>query len=269
MERGLGQDRSSATNGGALLGLPADAGGELDIAIGTVPIAQAASSGHRMRDDPRHSVPSAPINTKAVAARLRRLREAAGYATAADFARAHDLNTTTYYHHENGRRELKASVARRYAALLKQPAGLLLYGERLQSVVAIPIVGKVADGGKIATVFDNHPMNQSVILPDAADLVGLIVVGNDLYPAYRDGDTVFHRPLHIERFAPELLHGLECVVQLASGDILLRQIAVQTNGRLTLLAYHAPPLFDQDVVAIAPVELVQRHLPRYLTNGGD
>jgi SOS-response transcriptional repressor LexA len=50
--------------------------------------------------------------------RLRWAREQAGFATAADFARAHGIEIGTYRHHENGIRGIRPATARRYAELL-------------------------------------------------------------------------------------------------------------------------------------------------------
>jgi len=50
--------------------------------------------------------------------RLREARERVGYATAAAFAKAHDLTESTYRSHENGSRGLTVAAARHYAELL-------------------------------------------------------------------------------------------------------------------------------------------------------
>jgi DNA-binding XRE family transcriptional regulator len=262
MARAFGQALSSATKGeSAVRVLRGGSGGErvgFDIAGCTVPPAHFPSSP---LDD---NVVLMMSDKTTVAKRLKRAREQAGYATAADFARAWNFNSTTYYHHENGRRDIRPDIAKRYAAILKLPAGMLLYGEQLQSVASVRIVGQIAATGQI--VLQSSGISaQSVVLPNASELVGLRVLGDDLYPAYRAGDVVFHRPLNAESgFAISMLHGCECVVELEDGSILLRQIVVQSDGRATLIAYHAPPLINQTIVAAAPVEVVQRALPAHL-----
>lgn len=259
MARASGQARNSTTNGDSgVVALRIREGVMLDIAGRTVPIAQHSSS-------PPDNVVRMLSDKKTVAMRLKRAREQAGYSTAADFARAWNLNSTTYYHHENGRREIRADIARRYAEILKLPAGLLLYGERLQSVATVAIVGQIAATGRIVLQTSGVPVT-NVVLPDPSELVGLRVLGDDLYPAYRAGDVVFHRALNAESGFPiASLHGCECVVELEDGSVLLRQIIVQSDGRATLIAYHAPPMINQMVVAAAPVEVVQRALPAHLT----
>lgn len=196
--------------------------------------------------------------------RLKRARLEAGYSSAADFARAHSIKMTTYQHHENGRRDLKPEIAKAYARFLKVPAGTLLYGEQLHVIAEVPVVGVVTSAGMVEFNATAGLPGVMAILPDPGTMVGLKIVGDALAPAYRDGDVVFHRALSRDRYNPSLLHGLECVVELVDGSKLLRQVSVQPNGNMTLIAHNAPALFNQQVVSAAPVEVVQRYLPRTL-----
>jgi transcriptional regulator with XRE-family HTH domain len=192
--------------------------------------------------------------------RLRRAREQAGYPTAADFARDNNIKKTTYQHHENGRRELTPDVARLYGRILKLPAGSLLFGERVESLqrnAPVIIVGRVTAQGRITPV-DNQ---DTIILPDPTQLLALRIESDDMIPNYRLGDTIFFQRLVPDRFDLEDLTGVECVVELADGRQLLRQVSVQIDGRVTLAAYHAPMMVDQVVVAASPVEIVQRVIP--------
>lgn len=61
--------------------------------------------------------------------RLKRAREDAGFDTATDFARAFNLNESTYRSHENGTRGLRMDAASRYANLLKINLTWLLTGK--------------------------------------------------------------------------------------------------------------------------------------------
>jgi DNA-binding XRE family transcriptional regulator len=201
--------------------------------------------------------------------RLRRARVDAGYETAAEFATAAGVKVVTYQHHENGRRELRPEIASLYARLLDLSPGTLLYGEQLLNAEPISIVATVNKQGKLKAVDARPEKHQTVNLPDPASLVGFTVVGDDLFPIYRDGDVVFHRRLNPNRFSLESLNGLECVVELADGTQLLRHLIAQSNGRATLLNHQpngSPPQFDVVVVAASPVEFVQRRMPPTLFN---
>lgn len=194
--------------------------------------------------------------------RLRRARMNAGFATAADFARHYGIKTTSYQHHENGHRDLTPDRAKLYAKFLKLPPGELLYGEQLRSLVDIPIVGSISSTGYIKAMSQTLEYDPpTAVLPDLTQLVGHRIEGNDLYPAYRDGDIVFHQKLIPGRFDLQDLHGLECVVETQAGDRMLRQVVGQPDGRATLIAYHAPPLLNQSLVAAAPIVIVKRNVP--------
>lgn len=264
MARALGQDLRIVTNSDVTLLSTEGAivrGGRTDIADCTVPNAQPQSIAD-LHPLVAKNDPGIMRSPNPVAIRLKRAREAAGYETAADFARAWQLNITTYNHHENGRRQINSAVAMQYAAILKLPAGTLLYGERLQSIAEIPIVGTIVADGKIQDMLANESIIKSVPMTDTDGLVGHIISGNDLYPVYRDSDVVFHQPLSSGRFSLEMLHGMECVCELADGQVLLRTISIQKDGLATLFAYHATPMFNQEIISASPVEVVQRHLPR-------
>jgi transcriptional regulator with XRE-family HTH domain len=201
--------------------------------------------------------------------RLRRARVSAGYETAADFAAAAGIKMVTYQHHENGRRELRPEVARLYARLLNLSPGTLLYGEQLPTIEAVSIVATVGKHGQICTLCGQDDNRQTTVLPHPVGLVGTRIVGDDLYPVYRNGDVVFHRELSRDRFSLVSLNGLECVVELDDGTQLLRQLIAQGDGKATLLRNAPTPEpaeVDRVVVAAAPVEFVQRRMPAHLSN---
>ena len=76
--------------------------------------------------------------------RLRKVRQDAGYATAADAAKAFGWVGSTYASHENGNRGLRPDAADRYAAAFKTSAAYLLYGARDMTDGKVPSV----EGGR-------------------------------------------------------------------------------------------------------------------------
>jgi SOS-response transcriptional repressor LexA len=62
--------------------------------------------------------------------RLKAAREAAGFATAAEAARAMNIPEGRYAHHENGTRKMKYDVAERYAEKFKTTAEWLIGGKQ-------------------------------------------------------------------------------------------------------------------------------------------
>lgn len=123
---------------------------------------------------------------------------------------------------------------------------------------------KIELPGALATGMGARPFGQSLIenIPDPRDLDALPVVGNDLYPAYHNGDVVLHTPLtSIKRIDP-MLQGVECVVETDDGSCLVRTVTIQPDGRATLIGHAVPPLLNVRIIAIAPVVMVVRHIPR-------
>lgn len=88
--------------------------------------------------------------------RLKTLRLARGFSTAADAARAFGWPVTTYQAHENGSRGLKLDAARRYAKAFKSsPAFILTAAEggqqppmkpSVNDVMTVPLVARVSAG---------------------------------------------------------------------------------------------------------------------------
>lgn len=66
-----------------------------------------------------------------IATRLRHAREAAGYASAAEFARGHGFSEPTYRAHENGQRNPSTPNLKQYAAALGIDWRYLMLGDKL------------------------------------------------------------------------------------------------------------------------------------------
>jgi hypothetical protein len=154
---------------------------------------------------------------------------------------------------------MNAEVAAQYGALLRVSPSALLYGGSLRENVPIPIVGSIGDQGHVTMSFDTRGTTAG--LAEIAEMESLVVQGQSLYPAYRDGDHVYYRPLNKQRLDVGHLHGSECIVELENGTRLLRQIFVQPDQRVTLNGYGVPPIFNAIVVAASPVEYVRRAQP--------
>jgi hypothetical protein len=197
------------------------------------------------------------FNSEDASGRLRRLRIQAGYATAADAARAMKTNVVTYQHHENGRRAISRAAAEEYGRFFSVAAGLILYGEALQAAQRIALMGAVQSGGVVVQDVEGH---RGFVQgpPTDRDLVGLRVETDDLYPAYRRGDLVFYeRPGPL---APDLasLNGRDCVVTTEDGRTLLRLLTHNGDDRATLVAFAGPPILNVKIVSACPVIWLHR-----------
>jgi hypothetical protein len=98
-------------------------------------------------------------------------------------------------------------------------------------------------------------------IPDPRDLDALPVIGNDLYPAYSNGDVVLHTPLESIKRIDSTLQGVECVCELDDGTCLVRTVTIQPDGRATLIGHAVPPLLNARIVAVAPIVMVIKHIP--------
>lgn len=204
--------------------------------------------------------------TAAAAARLREARMRAGYRSGSQFARQLKMNVFTYLRYERGVQPITLAIDKVFTRELRLDAGMILFGRRADSSVSqerqVPIVGIVR--GPVGKVTKAMPLGMTSTVPAYVpdNLVSIIIDDDTLYPAYRAGDRVFFRALDREKFEAKSVHTLECVVELATGEHLVRQVFVQDNGLCTLNAYHGQTALDQKVVAAEPIEIVFRHTRR-------
>lgn len=138
--------------------------------------------------------------------RLRIAREAAGYATAADAARALGVALPTYYSHENGASGLRVPVAEKYAKKFKVSLAWLLTesGERSPDgaipyeieVAGLPLLGNIQAGHWLETSDAHEGANNEMVaivrdqrFPHAKQYA-LRVVGDSMDRDYPDGSIV-------------------------------------------------------------------------------
>lgn len=192
--------------------------------------------------------------------RLRHARQAAGMG-ASELARRVGKPYPTYIAHENGSRNFKLEDARRYARLLKVSAAWLLTGEgEAKATPHVPIVGYVGAGAMVYPVDDNEPgagIGEAPAPPESAGQeVALIVRGDSMYPAYRDGDLIYYED---HASALDEIYGQECVVRLRDGSVMVKTVTRGSQPHLvTLTSYNAPPREDVDAEWIAAVSWVKR-----------
>jgi SOS-response transcriptional repressor LexA len=138
--------------------------------------------------------------------RLMIAREKAGYATAADAARALGVKEPTYYSHENGSSGLRASVAEKYARKFKVSLTWLLTGQGEISpngavpyeieVAGLPLLGTIQAGHWLETTDAIEGANKEMVpvvrdprFPHAKQYA-LRVVGDSMDLDYPDGSIV-------------------------------------------------------------------------------
>lgn len=127
---------------------------------------------HRM-EDPRH--------------RLRRAREAAGFKSPSDAAKAHrSINKNTIISNENGNRAISKKMAQTYADAFDVSAGWLIYGEAATTESrAVPLIswvsaGALAETASVAGAFDEVPYVSTHDLDPSGDWIALRVDGRSM-----------------------------------------------------------------------------------------
>lgn len=193
--------------------------------------------------------------------RLRTARLRKGYSTVVSASKAMGANYSAYTHHENGTRNFKLNDAKRYGRFYGVTASWLLTGEDQPGVTTgVPIVGYVGAGALVYPT-DDHEVGDGIDeAPAPSDATGaevaVIVRGDSMYPAYRDGDIIYY-----DQHGTDLAQclGRECVVKLADDRVLVKTVERgSAEGLVTLESYNAPSERDVEVVWIAPIVWVRK-----------
>lgn len=199
--------------------------------------------------------------------RLKAARIKAGYAEAAQAARAFGWKEVTYSKHESGERGLRPKVAERYAKAFRVTPEYLLYARsKLPPATrqddskprTVPLVGYVAAGAEAYFFADQGEIDR-VQAPDTAteDTVAVEIRGESL-GSFFDRWLIFYD--RVERPITADLIGKLCVVGLADGRILVKKVQrSKARGLFHLLSQAEGPILD---VAIEWAARVKHMAPR-------
>lgn len=190
--------------------------------------------------------------------RLKAARIAAGYATAADAARALGEHPQNVRDHEANRRGIKPEMAERYARLYKVDAGQILFGDGHTSdsgvaendnVRMVGIIGEVRAG-----VFAEVPADEPepweyvpVTLPEyqRAHLYALNVVGRSMDRVYPDGSVVVVCPAH-EAGIRENDHVVVRRWRGGLAETTLKEVVVE-RGKVVLWPRSSDPAYQEPI----------------------
>lgn len=146
------------------------------------------------------------------AIRLMRARRHSGYETAREAADAYGWNKNTYKSHENGKRGIRAEVARRYAAAFGVSAAWILTGEQppqwagdqAANLTNIPIrrIPKISyvSAGRFTDISDPYTTGDGdgfVSIDDTdvgARAFALEISGESMLPDFRPGEVIIIDP---------------------------------------------------------------------------
>lgn len=195
------------------------------------------------------------------ARRLRMARDDAGFRSASAAMRNMGLSTSTYRSHENESRTFDFETARKYARFFRvDPLWLWVSTDEYGGEAAVPIVGYVGAGAIVHTVSGEEGdayLGQAERPPDVeGGAVAVIVRGNSMRPAYNDGDTVYYTE---EPGSPREYINRECVVRLADGTTLIKQIIPGSDpDKFTLISHNSPPMINAAVDWATPIRWVRK-----------
>lgn len=184
--------------------------------------------------------------------RLRRARTEAGFATAADAARAFGWNVNTYSSNENGNAPFSKASSVKYARAFRIELDWLVtgHGPKRKGQRGVPVTNYVGAGARVFPMDDGgfDLIEPPFSTPDNA--VAMIVRGDSMLPAYRNGTYLIVLPLADPKDA---LHR-RAVVTLDDGSVWVKEITPGLSpGRFSLLSYNASPILDVIVVQAARV----------------
>ena len=202
-------------------------------------------------------IPAEDLSTPAD--RLRHLRKKAGYADAAEFARAHAIKEVTYRKHETGENGLKPDVAGRYARIFGVSPAWLLYGGGDTPIPAEkPSTRPMEEEFALLPVFDARaaagygcinddapePMHFNAYRLDwlhrvtsaSTDMLAVVrVAGDSNWPTLHDGDHVLIDRT-VSRYSRDGLyvirynHEDEVMVKRLSRDPRTRTLTVKSDN---------------------------------------
>ncbi|MEL6339795.1 MAG: helix-turn-helix domain-containing protein [Myxococcota bacterium] len=187
--------------------------------------------------------------------RLRELRHAAGL-TLQQLADRVGTTAPTVSRLEKGDRELTVKWMRRFGdALGLRPSEILEVSPKLTAQV----VGRVGAGDAIhwLSVQGDTGAESLNFSERFADLIGVRVRGDSMYPVYRDGDLLFCRPRSGVEISECL--GRDCVVQTVTGESFVKTLRQSLlPGRFRLTSYRIPDIEDVALEWASPVVWVMR-----------
>lgn len=187
--------------------------------------------------------------------RLRKAREQAGFATAADAARRFGWPESSYRAAENGQRPPTQAKAKEFARAFRVPVEWLLFGTGEPTKKPVPLVGYVGAGAEVFPIDDGGSLDEIEPPPGIGpSAVAVKVRGDSMWPRYMDGDVlIFDEHLPIEK-----ADGQECVVSLTDGRKFVKVVRLEAGGHVTLESFNAKPIRDVEVEWVATIQWIRR-----------
>jgi hypothetical protein len=214
------------------------------------------------------SAPPDPITPRPKSGRAERLRQArlgAGYGRGSEAVERFGWNRNTYKSNENGAAPFSFDQAKAYARAFGVGAEWLYDGEGpmhpgdavlappARRAPTTPVVGYVSAGAR-ATLFaeGQGPLGHVSAPEDASESTVAVEIRGDSLGALFNEWLVFYDDVR-SPVTPDL-HGRLCVVGLADGRVLIKQLRPsRTLGLYHLYSQTEEPILDQEILWAAAV----------------
>lgn len=205
--------------------------------------------------------------------RLKAAREAAGYTTIADAARAHGLHKQNLADHEAERRGIDADQAKRYARAFKVDEAWLMFGganRKPRPTGLVQIIGRVgADNeGKVMRASGQAGGDQAPIPPGGSNRAAALEVdGHSMRGFVDDGALIYFEEQHTTPTKDHI--GKVVVCETSAGDVLVKRLLRSDERGVWDLESIAGPTLQNvalnwvaSITAIIPPPVSQRIIVR-------
>lgn len=194
-----------------------------------------------------------------LARKIRALRQSMDLSQA-KFAELVGVSQPTVSRWETGEDEPDKASLKKLAALAEQTPAEFQYGPAAaMAKPPVEIVGYIGAGAEVYPIDDLGAGLDMVEVPplESRAIVAVIVRGDSMLPAYRDGDIIYYSR---DRDLPEQdFLRRECVVKLEDGRVFIKTVVRGSEpGTYTLLSYNAEPIADQRIEWAAPIAWVKK-----------
>lgn len=196
--------------------------------------------------------------TRVVGSKIKALRELLGESQE-EFGERFDVQQATVSRWEAG-----LPVARRYreaiASLAKMTVSEFFYTD--QTVRLVPVAGSI-EGRDGVTLSGSAGAGGAIAHIELGlgdkDQIGLHVVGDDWFPAYRDGDSIIARK--VEGSQMDNYIGRDCIIKITNGPAYIRILkSGSTRGLYTLRSLNPAEddIEDAYLEWVAPIVWIKR-----------
>ncbi|MCW6512618.1 helix-turn-helix transcriptional regulator [Lichenifustis flavocetrariae] len=195
--------------------------------------------------------------------RIKWARQAQGFKTASEAARAFGWTVSTYLGYENGDREPGKEMLQNISKAFGVGLHFLIMGEGVvksgTDLNTGLVVGEIGDRGEIIprSLVPEGAYEAQSKLPFADDAIWLRVSTETLRPRYDHGDLI--GCLRVGQAADDFSDGAEYALRLSTGQKLVRSVfRGRSRNSFVLISHNQPPILGANITWASEVVSVIR-----------